>query len=166
MDSGLSRQRGRPLAGPAGSSPGMTGSEFHKLFSFFQKFCLTAIWTRIIVIWSRPTRGAFRDRHKRGAGRGGHIDERACLRTEKTCGPDTPTLVSSLREGARATVANKPAAHRGEHAIIRKPLRGECRVIPVYPTNACAFYSTIAHAAIGRIGRPAFPAPSIRRGRE
>ena len=27
-------------------------------------------------------------------------------------------------------------------------------------TNACAFLSTIAHAAIGRIGRPAFPAPS------
>ena len=36
-------------------------------------------------------------------------------------------------------------------------------MIPVYPTNACAFYSTIAHAAIGRIGRPAFPAPSVWR---
>ena len=60
----------------------------------------------------------------------------------------------------------KEPEHRGEHGIIRKPLRGECRVIPVYPTNACALYSTIAHAAIGRIGRPAFPAPSIRRGRE
>ena len=31
-------------------------------------------------------------------------------RTEKTCGPDTSTLVSSSRQGARATVAKKPAA--------------------------------------------------------
>jgi len=30
-------------------------------------------------------------------------------------------------------------------------------------TNACASLTTIAHAAIGRIGRPAFPAPSERR---
>ena len=28
------------------------------------------------------------------------------------------------------TVAKEPE-HRGEHGIIRKPLRGECRVIPV-----------------------------------
>jgi hypothetical protein len=31
-------------------------------------------------------------------------------RTEKACGPDTPTLVSSLREVAQATVAKKPGA--------------------------------------------------------
>ena len=35
-------------------------------------------------------------------------DESAHLRTEKTCGPDTPTLVSSLRQGAQATVTKKP----------------------------------------------------------
>src|ERR1700692_984721 len=94
----------------------MTGSEFHKIFSVFRKFCLTAIWTCNIVIWSRPTRGAFRDRHRRGAGCGGregHIDERAFLRTEKAGGPDTPTLVSSSREVAQATVANKPGAPVG-----------------------------------------------------
>src|ERR1700692_3576937 len=28
----------------------------------------------------------------------------------KSCGPDTPTLVSSLREGAQATVAKTPGA--------------------------------------------------------
>ena len=37
-------------------------------------------------------------------------DESAHLRTEKACGPGTPTLVSSLREGAQATVAKKPGA--------------------------------------------------------
>jgi hypothetical protein len=32
------------------------------------------------------------------------------MRTAKACGPDTPTLVSSLREVAQATVAKKPGA--------------------------------------------------------
>jgi hypothetical protein len=50
-------------------------------------------------------------------------DESAHLRTEKACGPDTPTLVSSSRSNPWATVAKKPE-HRGEHAVIRKPLRG------------------------------------------
>ena len=90
-----------PAAGrPAGSSLGMTGSLFHKLFSFFRKYRLTAIWARHIVIRSRPERGALRNVTKRGArcgGRGGAVRRTALRRTEKTCGPDTPTLVSSLR---------------------------------------------------------------------
>jgi hypothetical protein len=46
-----------------------------------------------------------------------------------------------------------------------KPLRGECRAISgvTVVTNACAFYTT--HAAAGRTGRPAFPAPSVFRER-
>jgi len=45
---------------------------------------------------------------------GGATDERATLRTAKSCGPDTPTLVSSWRKQfPLATVANKPG-HRGE----------------------------------------------------
>jgi hypothetical protein len=35
----------------------MTGSDFRELFSVFRKYRLTAIWTRNIVIWSRPTEG-------------------------------------------------------------------------------------------------------------
>ena len=42
------------------------------------------------------------------------LDEGAFLRTVKTCGPDTSTLVSSLREVAQVTVAKEPE-HRGEH---------------------------------------------------
>src|ERR1700731_3305664 len=46
-----------------------------------------------------------------------------CLqRTAKTCGPDTPTLVSSLRINPRND-GGKKADHRGEHGISRKPLR-------------------------------------------
>ena len=42
---------------------------------------------------------------------------RGCLkRTAKACGPDAPTLASSLRRHPQATVANKPG-HRGEHEV-------------------------------------------------
>ena len=44
----------------------------------------------------------------------GAIDERRLMRTAKSCGPDTPTLVSSRRKTIpQATVAIKPG-HRGE----------------------------------------------------
>jgi hypothetical protein len=44
----------------------------------------------------------------------GATDESAELRTAKSCGPDTPTLVSSLRSNPQATVAKEPG-RRGEH---------------------------------------------------
>ena len=63
---------------------------------------------------------------------GGARNEGACLRTAKSCGSDAPTLASSSRVAKLpgATVARKPG-HRGDRDIRRKPLRGECRVIPV-----------------------------------
>src|SRR4051794_37899059 len=43
----------------------------------------------------------------------------AGLRTAKSCGPDAPTLASSLAETIReATVAKEPG-HRGEHEVSR-----------------------------------------------
>jgi hypothetical protein len=70
-----------------------------------------------------PHKGAFRDRHERKArdamDAGGATDERANLRTAKSCGPDAPTLASSWRKAfPPATVANKPG-HRGEREISR-----------------------------------------------
>ena len=57
-----------------------------------------------------------------------HADERRLLRTAKSCGPDAPTLASSLRRQVgstgfdtpypQTTVANKPG-HRGEHEASR-----------------------------------------------
>jgi hypothetical protein len=44
----------------------------------------------------------------------GATDERAGSRTAKSCGPDAPTLASSLRSYPHATVARKHG-HRGEH---------------------------------------------------
>jgi hypothetical protein len=78
-------------------------------------------------------RGAARDRHGRGTGCGGRkwrFRRGRQMRTAKSCGPDAPTLASSLRDEAQTTVTNKPD-HRGEHEISRKPLRRECRVSPV-----------------------------------
>jgi hypothetical protein len=54
----------------------------------------------------------------------------APMRTAKSCGPDTPTLVSSFQEAnaSGATVARKPG-HRGEHEVSRKTIaqgRPEC----------------------------------------
>jgi hypothetical protein len=52
---------------------------------------------------------------------GGASDESVFLRTAKSCGPDAPTLASSSRQGARATVARKPG-RRGEHEISRNTI--------------------------------------------
>src|ERR1700739_3958951 len=60
-------------------------------------------------------RGAFRERHERGAGcggRGGALDGRCLQRTAKTCGPDASTLVSSLRSAPRND-GGKKADNRG-----------------------------------------------------
>ncbi len=81
---------------------------------------------------SRPSEGRCA-RYGRGAGcggRGGACDER-CRRGRRSRVVLTPqSLASSLREEAQATVSNK-RGHRGEREISRKPLRGECRVVPV-----------------------------------
>jgi hypothetical protein len=66
-------------------------------------------------------KGAFRDRHERKArdamDAGGATDERANLRTAKSCGPDAPTLASSWRKAfPPAMVANKPG-HQGERGV-------------------------------------------------
>jgi hypothetical protein len=64
-----------------------------------------------------PLRGALRNVNS--AGRGA-VDANALFgrtalrRAVKSCGPGTPKLVSSSRQGARATVARKPG-RRGEH---------------------------------------------------
>jgi hypothetical protein len=74
---------------------------------------------------SCPTQRGGSRRHGRGAGcggRGGALDGRCLQRTAKTCGPDTPTLVSSWRSDPHND-GGKKADHRGEHGISRKPLR-------------------------------------------
>ena len=58
------------------------------------------------------------------------FDERREMRTAKSCGPDTPTLVSSLRKATFAGDGGKQARSPGRaRRKPLKPLRGECRVI-------------------------------------
>ena len=70
----------------------------------FEKIFRFAADPNQIYIPGRPTphRGAFRDRHGRrvrdAVDASGASDEGKCLRTAKSCGPDTPTLVSSVRK--------------------------------------------------------------------
>jgi hypothetical protein len=94
------------------------------------------------------------------------------LRTAKSCGPDTPMLVSSSRScvgptGLRqnhirgTTVAREPG-HRGEREISRKTIAcgnaGRFRCTRCY---SCAFYHYKCTRGRGCIGHPAFPTPSF-----
>jgi hypothetical protein len=67
---------------------------------------------------SRPTqRGVSRSSRtleRDAVDAGSALDEQRLMRTAKSCGPDAPTLASSLRNDPQATVANKPG-RRGEH---------------------------------------------------
>jgi hypothetical protein len=84
----------------------------------------------------------------------------ALMRTAKTRGPDAPTLVSSWRDfpaGDGGKKARSPGRARYKPL---KPPRGECRAFSgvTVVTNARAYYHYTR--GCGRIGRPAFPAPS------
>jgi hypothetical protein len=103
-----------------------------------------------------PHRGAARDRHGRGAGRGGRgwLAGRAVpTRTAKSYGPDASTPASSQRSDPLATVTRK-SDHRGEYEGNRKTIArgvpGETGVTVV--TNARAFY----------LPRAAADAPAVR----
>ena len=71
-----------------------------------------------------PHRGAYRDRHGRGAGCGGRGRRQRrgrAPRTEKSCGPDAPALASSWRRQLRRRRCQQ-ADHRGEHEGNRKTI--------------------------------------------
>ncbi|SHG42487.1 hypothetical protein SAMN05444169_2395 [Bradyrhizobium erythrophlei] len=136
--------------------------------SEFQKLCLPPHPNQFYIRVVPSHRGAARDRHGRGTGCGGRVgalDEQRRMRTAKSCGPDASTPASSLRVHSQATVTRKPD-RRGEYDISRKTIaRGMPGVSRCDLTTRVRSTTLIAHAAIGRIGRPAFPAPSERRGR-
>ena len=87
---------------------------------FLQKYSgslLTQISCLFLAIPAQH-RGAFRDRHERRVGmrwtQAALLTRALFLRTAKPCGPDAPTLASSLRtKTLQAKVARKPG-HLGE----------------------------------------------------
>ena len=92
------------------------------------------------------------------------------LRTAKSCGPDAPTLASSLRmlcRPNRARTQRKSASDGGKRArspgrARRKPLKPLRAGMPddsggLVVTNARAYYAR----GCGCTGHPAFPTPSV-----
>jgi hypothetical protein len=108
------------------------------LFRFFRNWCL--------LLTSRA-REEGRFAVVTNVGRGMRWTCRSCsalfarrrttrMRTAKPCGPGIPTLMLSLRRRFRVmqvTVAKKPGAPGRARNRLLKPLRGECRMIPVPP---------------------------------
>src|SRR3954453_13868355 len=115
---------------------------------------------------------------ERGAGCDGRCGVRcvkACRtrrlqRTAKSCGPGAATVASILREDIPQTTVTKNAAHRGEHEVSRKAIAWgkpgclgcTCSPCPCASHMGCP--CAPAHGIYGRSQRPAFPAPSLRRG--
>src|SRR6267378_6723178 len=149
--------------------------------------------TDLLIPPSRPTRGAYRDRHgrrardamdaaafcARGDRRAGsfesvsdqqHADERRLLRTAKSCGPDAPTLASSLRRHFGPTGLRQPTSAddggkraRSPGRARRKPLKPLRAGMPgdpgatVVTTLVC--YQHTAHEAAGATGTRHSPRP-------
>jgi hypothetical protein len=92
-------------------------------------------------------------------------DERVGLRTAKSCGPDAPTLASSVRKQVFAGDGGKQArSHKSAKETVKTIARGMPDVSGVtVVTNACAFYHCTR--GCGRAERPAFPAPSELRAK-
>ena len=87
------------------------------------------------------------------------------MRTVKSCGPDAPTLASSLRKPFRGRRWQKsPVTGEITKETVKTTARGMPDVSGVtVVTNACAFYQCAR--GCGRAERPAFPAPSDWGGR-
>jgi len=91
-------------------------------------------------------------------------DERGPRRTAKPCGPDTPTLVSSLAGGNPARRRRLTSPDSGESAEQPlKPLRRESRRCSGSPVVLPPCF--LLHGAHGCNRHPAFPAPSLIEGR-
>jgi hypothetical protein len=91
----------------------------------------------------------------------GADNERRLRRTAKPCGPDAPTLASSVADvSARRWWQESPVTRESaEQAVktIARGMPGDSGVTVV--TNACAFY--LRARGCGRAERPAFPAPLL-----
>src|SRR5881397_436811 len=73
-------------------------------------------------------------------------------------------LASSLREEAQMTVSNKPG-HRAEREVSRKTIaRGMPGRSGVTVVTMLVCFILFRTRGCGRVGRPAFPAPSVSKG--
>jgi len=112
-----------------------------------------------------PIRGALRDRHERWARDAVDVFARetnAPAWTAKPCGPDAPTLASSLRAKARRRRGLSSPVPRGERGAAVKTIAQGMSVVPAaLLLLACAKCTFFARKARGCGLHPAFPAPLI-----
>jgi hypothetical protein len=115
------------------------------------------------------TRGAFRDRHGRWER---DAMDAACQKTNDIARGRRSRVVLTSRRWRQvrgihfADDGGKKARSPGRaRSKLLKPLRGECRATRRDRGDLLACF-LLLHEGCGRIGRPAFPAPSESRGRE
>jgi hypothetical protein len=100
-------------------------------------------------------------------GRGRRFDEGVCARTVKSCGPDASTLASSWWKSFPASDGGKKARSPGRSRINRKTIAWGMSGDPgdlAVNTRAHTHHPMRARGC-GCAWHPAFPAPSIWRGR-
>ena len=102
----------------------------------------------------------------RCGGRGCAFDEWRVRRTAKSCGPDTPTLVSSRAGFIRAAMVAKEPGHQGERAISRKTIAQGRPDVSAEPVCSCAFLHLFCTRDRGCSAHPVFPAPSDFKARK
>ena len=89
-----------------------------------------------------------------------------CPRTAKSCGPGAAMLASSSWNYFAGDGGKKPA-HRGEHEVSRKAIAQGMSDCLRCPVCSCApFFALLGTRDRGCSAHPAFPAPSVWRGRE
>src|SRR6201991_4324934 len=90
---------------------------------------------------------------------------RRSQRTAKSCGPGAATLASIRPACAGLATVTIKAAHRGEHEVSRKAIaRGKPGCLGCTCQIRVHTSATLRTRCCGRSRRPAFPAPSLRRG--
>src|ERR1700677_4429652 len=88
----------------------------------------------------------------------------ARMRTAKSCGPDTPTLVSSCAGFIRAAMVAKKPGHQGEREISRKTIAQGGPDASAEPVCSCAFLCTFLHARPRVQRAPGLPCALCFRG--
>ena len=78
-------------------------------------------------------------------------------RTAKSCGPGAATLASIRPACAGSATVTIKAAHRGEHEVSRKPLRGESRDVSAVPVKLVCVLHYPLHTAMRAQSAPGFP---------
>jgi hypothetical protein len=147
------------LTRPTGKSPTRCPAPFEKIILF--SFCANHFHGCAIPFRLRGVSRSSRTLERDAVDAGGALTNAPISRTAKPCGPDAPTLASSVADvSAKRWWQQSPVTRESAEETVKTMARGMPDVSGVtVVTNACAFY----HCArgCGRAERPAFPAPLL-----